>query len=252
MRRRWAIIAVLVTLAACGANPVIQNNTGNEMLRRGRIEQAVRAYQSAQVSEPDLPVPYFNAGVAFLEAQEYGQAQATLEQALESGVSAGEAANIHFALGEVFFRQGQYREAANAYREVLLRDPNDEDARYNMELALSMVPTPTDEGANAPTPTATQPSEDQTTPTQTPSPTEDEAPQQDEATGTPTPSPVNEESEPSQTPQPDDEEGDDGDDSPMPLDEAEQILNDMQEQQNILIPPEETAVNAGSPPEKDW
>jgi Ca-activated chloride channel homolog len=253
MIRRGLLLGLLaLLLGGCGSQTA-QNNTGNRHLRRERLDQAVLAYQSAQVTAPDVPVPYFNAGVAFLETQDYAKAEAALNQALMSA-DAALAADAHFALGEVHFRQGRYRLAADAYQKVLLRQPDDEDARYNMELALSLIPTPTQPPAPTPTDDNIE-SEQESTPTATPSPTRDNVPEENQATSTPTPQPPDEDNPPTQTPPnppPDNDEGEDGAPSPMPLNEAEQLLNDAQQQQSILMPPEETAVFAGSVPEKDW
>ncbi|MEO1439016.1 MAG: tetratricopeptide repeat protein, partial [Chloroflexota bacterium] len=65
------IVLIAVVLAGCGITPPLQNNMGNSNLRRGRIDDAIRSYQAAQVANPDVAVPYLNVGIAYLESEEY-------------------------------------------------------------------------------------------------------------------------------------------------------------------------------------
>ncbi len=249
MRRVIPFVVMVGLLVGCGTDPTAQNNIGNVQLQRGQLDAAVRAYQASQVVRPDDTAPYLNAGVAFLEQGEYARAQAALEQALVTA-EGDRVVAAYFALGEAHFEQRQYRLAAAAYQQVLLRRPEDEDARYNMELALSLIPTATAPPAPSPTnPDAQNPEQ-----TETATPTQQDS-QEEQVTSTPSPQPDVQDNPPTETPPnppPDDEEGDDGVPSPMPQSEAEQILNDKQRQQSILIPQNETPIPAGAPPEKDW
>lgn len=48
----------------------------------------------------------------------------------------------YYNLGNFYFAAGLYPEAARAYQQALLIDPNDADARYNLELALKKFVRP--------------------------------------------------------------------------------------------------------------
>ncbi|MEM6283814.1 MAG: tetratricopeptide repeat protein [Chloroflexota bacterium] len=254
----WVILLILVVgivLAGCGITPPVQNNMGNADLRRGRIDDAIRSYQAAQVANPDIPVPYLNVGIAYLEAAEYTRAEDALQQALLTLESSG-AVSAYFALGEVYFRQGRFAQAAAAYQQVLLRDFTDDDARYNMELALSLIPTETPPGEATATESDTE-NEQPDTPTASPSPTQSDSQQGDDPTPTSTPDPGNEPqpsgTPPTEPPAPEENnEQEEGDPSPMPQSEAEELLDDKQRQQSVLIPQEEATLPAGVPLEKDW
>ena len=244
--RRWMLWVGVLTLAACGVNPQAENNRANRLLQQGNLDTSVRAYQAAQVAAPDEAVPYYNNGMVFLEREQYERAERALQQAL---LTADETLTeeAYFGLGEVYFRQGQYALAAEAYQQVLLRRV-DEDARLNLELALSLIPTATQ--PPAPTPTSAEGENPEPTPTLTPTP----SPQSEsDPQATPTPSPQSQNDEPPQTPSepPPPQSQNDENENDMPLMEAESLLNEMQRQQNILIP-QETADAFGAPPEKDW
>ncbi len=242
---RWLLGVVVVLVAGCGINPQARNNQGNRFLEQGAIESSVRSYQFAQVAGPDAPVPYFNSGVAFLAEQDYARSEAALQQALLTA-DATLTEDIYFALGEVYFRQGQYAQAVDMYRQVLLRR-DDEDARYNLELALSLIPTPTE----PPLPTPTQgegQDQESSTPTNTPTPTPQSPEDDPNNQTTPTPSPQSPEDSSPDEPESPAESDEDQNAARM---EAESLLNEIQRQQNILVP-QGTADPSGAPPEKDW
>ncbi len=243
--RYWMLCVAVLLIAGCGINPQARNNQGNRFLEQGAFDLSVRSYQFAQVAEPDAPAPYFNNGVAFLAEQDYARAEAALQQALLTA-DATLTEDIYFALGEVYFRQGQYAQAVDMYRQVLLRR-DDEDARHNLELALSLIPTPTE----PPLPTPTQgegQDQEPSTPTMTPTPTPQSPEDDPDSQSTPTPSPQSPNDTPPDEPEPPAEPDENESAAQM---EAESLLNEIQRQQSILVP-QGTTDPSGAPPEKDW
>lgn len=142
MRRALSLIVLL--LAACSPSPQASNNAANELLRQGRAQDALRVYQAAQVAEPDQPVYYFNAAAALAELGQYETAELALRQAIQRGDTALQAA-AHYNLGNLALAQADYEAAIQAYQQAILLQPDFEDARFNLELALSHLdqPTPT-------------------------------------------------------------------------------------------------------------
>jgi tetratricopeptide (TPR) repeat protein len=212
------------------------------------VDGALRAYQVSQVNDSDAPVPYFNAGVAYLQGGEYQRAEAALQQALRT---ADETilADVYFALGEAYFRQGAFQRAVAAYRQVLLQRPDDEDARYNLQLALLSIPTPTTTLSPTPTIESTDDTQNITsTPTRTSTPTPDSP---DDPTQPPTPSPQANTDNSTQQPTP---EGENNDQQPPPMDEeaALELLDDVQQGQGVLFSPLSQVEGDNAVIERDW
>lgn len=164
-RVRHALLALccVVVGAACAADANERNNAGNALAARQEFDQAVVAYQVAQVLAPDRPEAYFNAGIALAQADRLEAALAAVQQALRT---ADEAliGDTYYNLGNVYYGLRRYNDAVAAYQQVLLRDPADDEARYNLELALrfAVPPTPTAQQQR------TEPDEQQTDPETTP------------------------------------------------------------------------------------
>lgn len=91
---------------------------------------------------------YYDAGLAAYQNEQYKDAQklfTAAQSALTS--SSGDlppeakamAAKIQFALGNNYFRQKQLKAAAEAYRQSLRFDPDNLEAKYNLELMQKLL-----------------------------------------------------------------------------------------------------------------
>lgn len=232
-RLNGLLLFFTVSLSACAANPAERNNAGGTLYNQGDYAAAVNAYQAAQVLSPDVPEPYFNAAGALAQQGSLEDAVAALEQALKTS-NEMLTEKAYYNLGNVYFEMASYEDAVHAYQQALLIMPDDEDARYNLELALSRIqppsPTPSDQGGLENTPT----------------------PQPDNQNGgdaTPSPEPA--------TPTPQSDASQPGDQIPPPaentmtVEQSLQLLDSIQQDQNRL-PDKQPTPPGNSPPQKDW
>ncbi len=132
-----AAVLVLVALLACGCVPEVvrQNERGNTYFAAGAYEEALDAYRRAQVDAPDRAEPYYNAGNAYNRLGRLDETLAQTQQALRSDDAALQA-RAWYNLGNAYFDAQRWSEAIAAYREALRRQPDDMDAKHNLELAL--------------------------------------------------------------------------------------------------------------------
>jgi Ca-activated chloride channel family protein len=141
MKRKLLTITVfsMLTLAACGTSVEQFNNDGNEAYNDRNYEGALAAYQQAQSRSPELAIPHYNAANVHYRTQGYDQAQLELEQTLVKDNSGNLTQNGFYNLGNTFFRSQQFEQAIDAYKEVLRLNPDDLEAKYNLELALQQL-----------------------------------------------------------------------------------------------------------------
>ena len=134
---------VAVCMLACGPAPAQVNNSGHEPYLGGDHASALESYQDAQVRAPESGEPYYNSGNALYRTEEYEEALQSYDESLWH---AGGELRSHgfFNRGNTAFQQEQYQEAVEAYEEVLRMNPDDQDAKHNLELALLQIP-PEDE-----------------------------------------------------------------------------------------------------------
>jgi Ca-activated chloride channel family protein len=129
---------------------------GNERLVAGDAAAALEWYKKAVASIPENAVLHYNLGLAQLALGQHEDAAASMSRALDQAppLLGG---SIRYALATVYARWGEaleksteteatalekWKAAAAAFEAVLLSDPNHEDAKWNLELALLRVDPP--------------------------------------------------------------------------------------------------------------
>jgi Ca-activated chloride channel family protein len=134
LRLLLPLLVVLLVLSACAPAVVRHNEAGNERFAESAYEEALSEYRLAQVDEPDLAEPYYNAANAHNRQREVEGALAQTEQALKTADPAL-AAQAWYNLGNAFFDAEQWPQAIEAYKEALRLRPDDVDGKHNLELA---------------------------------------------------------------------------------------------------------------------
>jgi Ca-activated chloride channel family protein len=138
----WIPILLLAALALAGCSQSAEklNNDGNEAFANQDYQSALTAYHQAQEEAPELAEPHYNEANTHYRLEDYGQAQQQIEQALvtEEGQEALDQSS-YYNLGNVFFQAEQYEMAIEAYKEALRLNPDDLQAKQNLELALRQL-----------------------------------------------------------------------------------------------------------------
>lgn len=140
------VLLVVAALTGTACKPSVEqlNNKGNDRFAEEAYLEALAAYQSAQLESPEMAEPYYNAANALYRKGAYDEALAQMEQALQfaqfdENVVQSLAEKGLYNLGNTSYNQESWEAAIAAYREALLRNPDDQDAKYNLELALQQL-----------------------------------------------------------------------------------------------------------------
>ena len=136
---RLCLVGVaLVASSACVPDVVRHNETGNDQFADQNYAAAADEYRQAQVADPDLAQPYYNAANAYNRAGQIEPVEAQTEQALRTA-DAALAGRSWYNLGNAYFDEERWSPAIGAYQEALRLDPDDVDAKHNLELALQKL-----------------------------------------------------------------------------------------------------------------
>lgn len=127
------VLLAMASGAACAADADDHNDSGNRYYAQGRYSEALREYRRAQAAEPAEPAPVFNAATALYQLGEYERAAAELRSLIATADPALRA-RAWYNLGNAYVRLGRLLDARAAYREALLLDPGNRDAKFNLEL----------------------------------------------------------------------------------------------------------------------
>ena len=133
----FALIAL-----GCGAAPEQANDSGNDLFDAKDYGAAAEAYRQAQELEPDAGEPYYNAGNALYRSEDYGGAIREYDEAIKRAEDPVLRADTQFNRGNAYFQLEEYLNAVDAFKEALRLEPDNEETRRNLELAMRMLPTP--------------------------------------------------------------------------------------------------------------
>jgi Ca-activated chloride channel family protein len=134
--KQWPVLAaMLILLAACGPSAARYNNQGNDEFESGEYQAALDNYVSAEQLDPDLAEPYYNAGNTFYRQNDLVKAEAQLTQSLRTAAEPL-AQQGRYNLGNAAFQSQNWPAAIENYKQSLLLNPADVDAKHNLELAL--------------------------------------------------------------------------------------------------------------------
>ena len=109
---------------------------GNESFTEKKYVDAEADYRVTESKKsPKKAVAGYNLGNSIYRQNQQGEAQIKYIQALETAKTKTEKHRIYHNLGNTFMLEKKYDLAADAYKNALRNNPNDEETRYNYALA---------------------------------------------------------------------------------------------------------------------
>ena len=130
------LICFPISLLCCGFldTTTSLNQKGNKNYNEKRYETALEAYRKAQIKNPDLPEVRYNLGTTLYQLDQFQEAETQLQQALANAKTNELKATAWYNFGNTQYRLGQFDKATESYKEALKLNPNDKDAKFNLEL----------------------------------------------------------------------------------------------------------------------
>ena len=139
LRTLISLIVLTLCLSACGQTSADVNSSGHNAYRSGDYPSALELYERAVERGPDAAEPRYNAANALYRMEAYGESVSRYDESLQD--AEGELRSSGFYnRGNTSFLIGRYAEAVEAYKEALRINPDDADAKHNLELALLQLP----------------------------------------------------------------------------------------------------------------
>ncbi|MBI5682343.1 MAG: tetratricopeptide repeat protein, partial [Deltaproteobacteria bacterium] len=123
-----------------GDGSVEKVREGNRHFQEKRYEEAIANYKEAIKINPSASVPFFNIGTAKYRQGYYASAINDFNAVIAKKDSALEA-KAHYNLGNAFFKANMVKQSVYSFKEAVRLNPDDIDARYNLEIALARLKT---------------------------------------------------------------------------------------------------------------
>ncbi|MFQ5481983.1 MAG: tetratricopeptide repeat protein [Nitrospinaceae bacterium] len=113
--------------------------TGILHYNQGEFKKALESFEAARESRPDDPNVVYNLANTHYRLGHYTEALKAFLAAESLVNDPAMRQRIQYNLGNVRFRQGNMKEAIEAYKSALELDPNDQDAKFNLEYARFLL-----------------------------------------------------------------------------------------------------------------
>ncbi|MFQ6114648.1 MAG: tetratricopeptide repeat protein [bacterium] len=109
-----------------------QVSEGNELFTEEKYDKANNKYRDALIENPESPIIHFNIGDVLYKKRNYEEAVKSYQKTLSSDDVLLQSKS-YYNMGNTLYKMGKLPESILMYKKALELNPNDEDAKYNLE-----------------------------------------------------------------------------------------------------------------------
>lgn len=136
MKRYLVILLILCSLPAFAQADRHDVRAGNRKFGRGQFKESEIDYRKAVLKDSTSVTANYNLASALYRQEDWAGAAKALEAVKEQPDTP---AQVHYNAGDAALQQKDYQAAVNAFRQALLQDPGDLDAKENYIYAKKML-----------------------------------------------------------------------------------------------------------------
>jgi tetratricopeptide (TPR) repeat protein len=111
---------------------------GIQSFEKEQWDESLQHFQDALLDDPENPVGHYNVGESLYKKKNYEEALKSYEKALSTDQIAIRE-KIYYNLGNTYYQLNKYQEAIQSYIKALDLDPDDQDAKHNLELVRAKL-----------------------------------------------------------------------------------------------------------------
>ncbi len=139
MRRILCILLILSALPLSAQVDRKEVRAGNRKFNKGDFKNSEIDYRRAVVKDSLSVAGEYNLASTLYRQENYDEAGKALETVKDVAAADAHAADYYYNLGDVALQKKDYGAAVKAFRESLLRNPGDLDAKENYIYAKKML-----------------------------------------------------------------------------------------------------------------
>ena len=140
-RNMVAVMTMLCALSLTVSAQVDRHDVraGNRKFRKGDWKTADISYRKALVKDSTSVPANFNLANTLYRTENYDEAAKTMEKIKDSASSSANAADYFYNVGDIAIAKKDWQGAVTAFKESLLRNPGDLEAKENYIYAKKML-----------------------------------------------------------------------------------------------------------------
>lgn len=141
VKQRTLKPAVVALLMMMGFSATAQSDKqtikkGNDAYKNEKYDSAAMEYNKALQKNPDNVTAQYNLGNALYKNEKKEEAINAYDKSISKLTKPVEKSNAYYNKGVVLQNNNKLPECIDAYKNALKLDPNNEDARHNLQIAL--------------------------------------------------------------------------------------------------------------------
>lgn len=250
MKRLVIILAtILLCLPAAAQVDRREVRSGNRKFARGNVQAAEIDYRKAVLKDSTSVAGNYNLASALYRQEDYEGADKSLQSVKEQASAGRHASDYHYNAGDVALQKKDYAAAVEAFKQSLLINPGDLDAKENYIYAKKMLENQQNNGGGGQNNQDNQDNQDNQN-NQNQQNNQDQQDQQDQQDN------QNNQDNQDQQNDPENQEGNNEQpQSGISRQQAQQMLNAVQAQEKKTqekVEKEKAALMQSSQKEKDW
>ena len=109
---------------------------GNKLYKEGDFDKSITEYEQAVKIDPKNALANFNFANALFRKEKWEDAEKNFENVIANAPDRAVREKGFYNKGVALTKQKKLEESIDAYKNALRLDPNDEDARVNLQKAL--------------------------------------------------------------------------------------------------------------------
>ncbi len=112
---------------------------GSALYDSKKYDEAVKSFIDAQIESPENPKLKYNVANTHYKMRNYEEAVKNYQDVAATAQDIQLEEKSIYNIGNCMYRQGRLEEAVEYYKKALELDPNDQDAKYNLEFVREEI-----------------------------------------------------------------------------------------------------------------
>jgi Ca-activated chloride channel family protein len=137
--RYLSLLALMLAATAAQAQERKLVREGNELYQQKKYKEAAGVYQKALKEQPNFVPGAFNLGNALIQQKQFDAARKVMDNTAKASKDPVVQGGAQYNKGNTYMSEQQWQQAVDAYKTSLRRNPQDQDAKYNLSYALSKL-----------------------------------------------------------------------------------------------------------------
>ena len=133
------MLSLIMADALYGESLYSRVEKGRTLYKDKKYDEAVKCFVDAQIESPEEPKLKYNVANAHYKMRNYEEAVKNYQDVAATAQDIQLEEKSLYNIGNCMYRQGRLEEAVEYYKKALELDPNDQDAKYNLEFVREEI-----------------------------------------------------------------------------------------------------------------